>query len=203
MKFLLNFFRRKPRPAEPFVQHESDRVTLNEVLDLENHALPPADYPLGLTPIAHSLPRLDPHANNLREIVSGVAHNLHIAGATDSLTSEVLHNWIDAWHETWVAKVLDDAESRRVVAARLVSITNANLEREKLELDHLKRKYIDATADHTAFSTYLGLGHSASPDLNETALAAEVKQADDDSVVADLLPFHSSLGGEQHPRLLP
>ena len=185
LEILRRITRRAPRTPESASRQSADRVTLAEDAAGDHRALTPIPFPDGLTPIGHSLPRLDPHAVDLRQTITDVVNRLAEAGALDEFTMDVLDNWIDSWHETWVAGVDEHAESRRVTAARLVAVTRENLVRETNELTHLEQKQHAVSADHSAFATELGL--AVAPERSESPEPVALMPDADRSVVAQLL----------------
>ncbi|MEB0004016.1 hypothetical protein QN357_13880 [Cryobacterium sp. RTC2.1] len=121
-------------------QH-AELITLTAWNDSGIHAFTPISSPDALIPTGHSLPGINPHVMDLRQTITDKVQALARAGALDEFTYDVLDSWIDTWHETWVASVVQHAEERRRVAARLFATHRQNLVTEKAQLsDWVERK---------------------------------------------------------------
>lgn len=186
MRSLSRLFTRRPRKPEPGPRPYTDRVVLAEQDEGEHHALTPIAYPDGLTPIGHSLPRLDPHAVDLHQTVSDAAHRLCVENSIDEFTMDALDNWISSWHQTWIAGVKSDAEARRRTAARLVAVCRENLVRETAELDNLRAEQTAVETDHSAFCAALGLSPRVKPTSTQNPDEA-VLPSSSTSMLFDLL----------------
>ncbi len=157
MRFLPKFLTRRPDRLMPAPRSYVDQITLTDVSEGKYLALTPIPYADALTPAPHSLPRLDPHDADLRQVVTDTVARLASTGALDEFTMDVLDNWIDSWHETWVGPVMKYAEARRETSARLISVHQESLVRETAELRTITERRADLATQHSALSEALGL----------------------------------------------
>ena len=162
MSFLPKFLTRRSDRVEPTECRYVDQITLADASEGKYLALTPIPYADALTPTPHSLPRLDPHDADLHQFITDTVHRLALAGALDEFTVDVLDNWIDKCHETWVAPVMKHAEIRRETSARLISVVRESLVRESVELKTITDRRADLITQHNTLSAALGLPRSTS-----------------------------------------
>ena len=96
-------FRRRPQPPSDVrnVSLDQGAGTDKTLTQIDNADL--------LSPVAHSLPRLDPHQSDLRVMVTAIVEALGVRGALDEFTVDVLDGWIDRERDTWDAQVRETA----------------------------------------------------------------------------------------------
>lgn len=121
-------FRRQPQPPSDVrnVSLDQGAGTDKTLTQIDNADL--------LSPVAHSLPRLDPHQSDLRVVVTAIVEALAARGALDEFTVDVLDGWIDRERDTWDAQVRETAQQRRRVAATILNqhVQNATTARGSL-----------------------------------------------------------------------
>jgi len=125
-----DMFRRTTRPAP----HPDVRTVSFDPDASDDKTLTWIGNPDLLSPIAHSLPRMDPHDTDLRAVVTQVVEALAARGALDEFTVNVLDGWIDRERSTWDAQVREAAQQRRRTAATVLGQhrQNATVARDNL-----------------------------------------------------------------------
>jgi hypothetical protein len=150
-------FRRRPQPPS-----DVRNVSLDQGAGTDTTLTQIGNADL-LSPVAHSLPRLDPHQSDLRVVVTAIVEALATGGALDEFTVDVLDGWIDHERATWDAQVHQTAQQRRHVAATILNqhVQNATTARGSLAILRANRDRF--AAEYDAACIEAGLAPVAQP----------------------------------------
>lgn len=131
----LRWKRNKPEASTPV-----------EVVDIgawngrDSDVITPISRPDSLSPLNHPLPFTGPDQADLRLVVTQYIAELHQRGALDAGHAAVLDHLIDNWLAEWLERVDQEAEDRRRVTMRLLSVDQANFRAESVALGDAQKE---------------------------------------------------------------
>ena len=128
-------------------------------------------HPETYTPVALAVNPMHAHDHKgaLLQLVSVKVQQLHEAGGLDQDNLNALFHEIATWRETWEARLRQDAESARHVAAMLLNQLHHNHGIERGRLESVDRRVGEARRQHAA--VLAGFGFGTDPRLDDDALA--------------------------------
>lgn len=127
-----------------------------------------------LSPVAHTLPAVDPDVADSRLMVTQLIADLAERGALDSGTGDVLDYWLDQQKDEWIGRVRAQGHSRRETLERLLSQHVQNLIHETAVLEELRKRADNAETTVAHYRDQLN-GHpvAVAPPTEPADLVAE------------------------------
>lgn len=136
-----------------------------ELLSTIRHPETYTPVPLAVNPMnAHD------HKGALLQLVTAKVQQLHEGDGLDQDNLNALFHEIATWRDTWEARLRQDAESARHVAAMLLNQLHHNHGIERGRLDSIDRRLDEARQQHVA--VLAGSGFVIDPQLDAVALAS-------------------------------
>lgn len=154
------------RPAEP--QSDAKTVDLRSTSPRDTRLTHTPGLDL-LTPVPHSLPRTDPHTEDLRELLTSTIEALAASGSLDESTVIIADAWVDEQRKTWEASVRQKSKERRFVANSIVGQSSGLYVETLRKVELAKAHSAETEAEYLALRRALGL-----PDFEQPAQAPAV-----------------------------
>lgn len=127
-------------------------------------------HPETFSQVPLNVNEMNPHEHKgaLLQLLTAKAEALHASGGLDQDNLNALYHEINSWRDTYDAKLRQDAESGRKVAATLLAQLVQNLEAERGRLRSLNRKHDEALEHHRAVLRESGYtGRVSNPDADD------------------------------------